>query len=211
MKIPVVVDCREKPTFRYRMKLCQFGLKLEDGNKYRGEITKRKVTELQEYCRANHLKFYTDNGYGTRDAGYRARFFRNYKPVFGRFYFCAYCGRLMTKKRMTVDHLYPVAKVSRDLRLQKKLQRQGIKDLNSEKNLVAACYACNQEKSAQMGSWITRGKIGRHAWVWMVRWALRFACLVVLVLALQRLYFFLDIPAVIEKWRLALQLAKELL
>ena len=66
---------------------------------------------------------------------------------------------------MTVDHLYPVAKVSRDPALQKKLKRQGIDDLNSEKNLVAACYRCNQAKAAQMGPWIRKGKIGRDAWV----------------------------------------------
>lgn len=151
------------------------------------------MERLREYCRDKHLKFYIDNEYGTRDSGYRARFFKSNAPVLGRFYFCAYCGKPLSRKRVTVDHLYPVARVSRDMELQKKLRRQGIADLNSEKNLVAACYRCNQAKAAQMGPWIWRGKLGRHAWVWVVRWILRIAVLVLILLALNRVCPFMHV------------------
>ena len=134
------------------------------------------------------MKFYIDNRYGTRGSSYRARFLRNNDPVLGMFYFCAYCGRPVSKKYVTVDHLYPVAKVSRDPALQKKLRRQGIDDLNSEKNLVPACYRCNQAKAAQMGPWIRKGKIGRHAWVWILRWVLRITLITVVGLAVWYLY-----------------------
>ena len=151
MRIPVVVDCRARGILRYHFRLRRFGLDRGDGKKYRGLVTERKAERLKEYCRQKHLKFYIDNRYGTRGSSYRARFLRHHDPVFGMFYFCAYCGKPVSKKNVTVDHLYPVAKVSRDPALQKKLRRQGIDDLNSERNLVPACYRCNQAKAAQTG------------------------------------------------------------
>lgn len=193
MKVPVAVECRLRFAFRYYFRLRRFGLRRSDDKKYRGRISERKMERLREYCRDKHLKFYIDNEYGTRDSGYRARFFRSNAPVLGLFYFCAYCGKPLSKKRVTVDHLYPVAKVSRDMELQKKLRRQGITDLNSEKNLVAACYRCNQEKAAQMGPWIRKGKLGRHAWVWVVRWILRIAALVFTLFAINQVYPFVHI------------------
>ena len=188
MRIPVVVDCRSRGILRYHFRLRRFGLDRGEGKKYRGLVTERKLERLKAYCREKHLKFYIDNRYGTRGSSYRARFLRNNDPVLGMFYFCAYCGRPVSKKYVTVDHLYPVAKVSRDPALQKKLRRQGIDDLNSEKNLVPACYRCNQKKAAQMGAWIRKGKIGRDAWVWVLRWMLRIAVLVTIVLAIAYLY-----------------------
>ena len=188
MRIPVVVDCRSQGILRYHFRLRRFGLDRGEGKKYRGLVTERKLERLKVYCREKHLKFYIDNRYGTRGSSYRARFLRNNDPVLGMFYFCAYCGRPVSKKYVTVDHLYPVAKVSRDPALQKKLRRQGIDDLNSEKNLVPACYRCNQAKAAQMGPWIRKGKIGRHAWVWILRWVLRITLITVVGLAVWYLY-----------------------
>lgn len=188
MRIPVVVDCRSQGILRYHFRLRRFGLDRGEGKKYRGLVTERKLERLKAYCREKHLKFYIDNRYGTRGSSYRARFLRNNDPVLGMFYFCAYCGRPVSKKYVTVDHLYPVAKVSRDPALQKKLRRQGIDDLNSEKNLVPACYRCNQAKAAQMGPWIRKGKIGRHAWVWILRWVLRITLITVVGLAVWYLY-----------------------
>lgn len=46
---------------------------------------------------------------------------------------CAYCGVALTLKTMTLDHMHPVA-------------RGGPPDLD---NIVAACAACNTQKSAQ--------------------------------------------------------------
>lgn len=198
MRIPVVVDCREKCRLRYHFRLRRFGLDRGEAKKYRGLISERRLERLKEYCRENHLKFYIDNRYGTRDSGYRARFLKHHDPVLGCFYFCAYCGRPVSVKRVTVDHLYPVAKVSRDPALQKKLRRQGIDDLNSEKNLVPACYRCNQAKAAQMGAWIRRGKIGRHAWIWIIRWVLRLVLVVAIGYGIYRLYFILHMENVLD-------------
>ena len=126
-----------------------------------------------ENIREKHLRFYTDNEYGRRSRDYRARFFRENPPLPGGFYFCAYCGIPHGRRRITVDHLYPVAKVSKDPALQKKLRRRGISDLNGPANLVPACHRCNAKKAAQMGVWIRKGRIGRHQWFWLFRWLVR--------------------------------------
>jgi 5-methylcytosine-specific restriction endonuclease McrA len=186
MKVPVAVD-GSRLMLPYHFRLRRFGLRRMEKRKYRGRIRERHLEELRSYCRENNLKFYTDNAYGTRDGAYRTRFFRSHPPLPGGFYFCAYCGRLVSKKRVTIDHLYPVAKVSRDVKLQKKLRRQGITDLNCVKNLVPACESCNQKKAANMGDWIRRGKLGRHAWVWILRHMLRLLVLFGIVLALYRM------------------------
>ena len=184
MKIPVVVDCRSGWIIRYHFRLRRFGLDRAEEKKYRGMVSERRLEHIKEYCREKHLKYYIDNAYGTRDSGYRERFLKSYHPLFGKIYFCAYCGKLLSRRRVTVDHLYPVAKVSRDLELQKRLKRQGIRDLNAVKNLVPACERCNQAKAAQMGKWIRKGKLGRHKWIWVVRWLLRVGLFLLFAVAL---------------------------
>jgi hypothetical protein len=83
----------------------------------------------------------------------------------------------MSRENTTVDHLYPVGRVARDLTLQKKLARKGIQNINDTKNLVAACKRCNDRKKDAMGVWILKGKIGRYKWLWWVRYLVRTACL----------------------------------
>lgn len=169
----------------YRMKLSLLGLREEEEGKFSGRFfSKRKVERVKSFCDSHHLKFLYDNEYGERNTYYRYTFFSNNPPqVLGKYYFCAYCGRLHTRRYMTVDHLYPVGKVSKGIRMQKKLKRMGIKSINDEKNLVAACRSCNSAKSAKTGIWILRGRLGRHKWYWMTRWAVRIVCFVCIAYA----------------------------
>ncbi len=151
------------------------GLRKDRYGAYTGELRgRRQVEKLKRYCEKKRLSFRIDNEYGRRGGSYRSIFFQTHAPAFGNYYFCAYCGRLLPKDRVTVDHLYPVGSASRDLKLQKKLKRH-IRGINDPDNLIAACRACNQKKGTEMGRWIRRGKIGRHAWYWELRWSFRFA------------------------------------
>ena len=104
---------------------------------------------------------------------YRKTFFSNNPPVIHNNYFCAYCGKLVNKENITVDHLYPIGAVKKDPKLQKKLKRKGIKDINDKKNLVPACRTCNKKKSANLGIWIIKGKIGKHQFLWIIRHLIR--------------------------------------
>ena len=51
----------------------------------------------------------------TRSSNYRMVFFEENKPAFrNKYYQCAYCGRLLTKDTVTIDHLLPIQKVKRN-------------------------------------------------------------------------------------------------
>ena len=141
-----------------------------DGNRYLKTCrTKHSVQWAKDYCKKKHLIFFYNNEYGERSQDYRKTFFQNNKPDrFGK-YRCAYCGKRFKRQDITVDHLYPVAVVSKDLALQNKLKRKGINSLNAKENLVAACWTCNKAKGTQMGSWIRKGKRGRHKLYWVLR------------------------------------------
>lgn len=160
-----------------------------DGSRYTKQTRKeQEVLWAKEFCRKAHLVFYYDNEFGIRSRNYRTRFFREHPANRRGRYQCVYCGRYFKKDKITIDHLYPVAVVSRDLRLQKKLKKAGISSLNAPENLVQACLMCNKHKGTRMGRWIIKGKLGRHKGIWAIRKGLRAAAvLLILFLILQLL------------------------
>lgn len=106
----------------------------------------------------------------TRSSNYRNVFFSNNLGLFKKekHYFCSYCGKIVSVNRITVDHLIPVKKASTHKRYQLLLKLFGAESVNNAQNLVAACYKCNQKKSAKGGLWVIRGVIGRHNVLWYI-------------------------------------------
>lgn len=114
----------------------------------------------------------------TRGKDYRKTFFENKKGVFGSdVYLCAYCGRPIHKKKVTVDHLIPCHKVKHWGFGRLLMFMSGIRNVNDSKNLVAACHHCNSSKGSKMGFWLIRGMLGRHAFFWLFFWLLVFCIL----------------------------------
>ncbi len=146
-----------------------------DGLDFVGYIDNdKKIRKLKYYCQQHKFRFKIRNSLGTRSSDYRRIFFIYHKPVIhSKYYLCAYCGRRLTKDKVTVDHLYPVGKAANSLKYQKKLTKKGVKNINDPGNLVAACKACNARKGMKTGLWIFRGKIGRYKTLWYIRWVLR--------------------------------------
>ena len=171
-KYPVAVCDGKYPAYKSAFRLSRMGLR-RDGNEYKGEFTKFEMRKIERFCRRRHLTFRIDNSYGKRSSNYRDVFFENYPSYFGGKYFCAYCGFLKPASKITVDHLYPVGAVRRNVSLQKRLGRMGITVINHPKNLVAACERCNKSKGKKMGIWIVKGRIGRYPALWVCRWMIR--------------------------------------
>lgn len=158
----------------YTGRIMRMGLSPAGNGKYTGrKISSSQEMQVRKFAKAHNARFFFDDEYGTRSSDYRGAFYRAYPPSFHGRYFCAYCGRLIKGRTLTVDHLYPVARVSQSAPLRKKMKRQGINGLNDPKNLVPACWNCNKKKGTKMGLWIIRGKLGRSARLWYVRWCLR--------------------------------------
>lgn len=176
-KYPVLIECTRKQKRENRRAFRRLGLrkagKEEDIYYFSGRVNKRKYEKLQEHCRKYHISYKINNSYGSRSSNYRSVFFKEHPPYFGDYYFCTYCGRLIHKDKITVDHLYPVGIARKSITLQKKLQHKGISDINSPENLVPSCRKCNQKKSSKMGKWIIRGKIGKYPSLWIVRHTIR--------------------------------------
>lgn len=141
---------------------------------FKAELTAGEYRKLQRLSRSYPgIRYMLDNSFSGRGRDYRQRFIEKNPPYLGGRYFCSYCGKLIKLREMTVDHLYPVKKGSRSVRLQKKLKRAGFKDINDIRNLVPACEACNKKKGTKTGRWILRGRIGRNRWYWQLRWSLK--------------------------------------
>ena len=171
---PVSVSSKKTISDKNLRKLKKYGLQW-DGFAFTGVVDGRKLKKIQYLCQANNYHFKIKNSLGERRPDYRKRFFVEVPPYFGDYYICAYCGRWLKKEKVTVDHLYPIGKVSESIRLQKKLLKKGIKNINDIRNLVPACEPCNLKKGKQVGNWIRRGKYGRNKWLWVVRYFLRAA------------------------------------
>lgn len=61
----------------------------------------------KSYCRERKFYLIIDLPQYRRNSTYRKIFFESHPGLFGRdFYFCSYCGKVLRKDRVQVDHLF---------------------------------------------------------------------------------------------------------
>lgn len=164
---------------RAKRKLKRLGMHKDSKTVMVATLSTWRCERITKYCREAHLRYFWESKLSKRSSNYRKKFFDSHKPVVFGCYFCAYCGRLVPRGKVTVDHLYPIGKMRKDLKLQKKLKRRGYSNINDPRNLVASCHRCNQAKAARMGSWIRKGRLGRHPIYWWIRHSIRIVILLV--------------------------------
>lgn len=126
---------------------------------------KGKFTDIFQRHKQSQGKF-------TRSKNYRKEYLKKHKGFFG-IYTCAYCGKLISKSNMEVDHIYPVNGVSGGM-----LSNTGgkmfitvvsalhgsnaLKDgVNADWNKTSACHFCNNKKTDSKGAWVVRGYFGK--------------------------------------------------
>lgn len=135
----------------------------------------------KEYAAKRNLKIVFFPEKYARDNTYRKTFFDNHKPISEPKYRCAYCGRMITYKQTTVDHIFPVNKMCYDERTRNQAKMFGITETNQEKNLVACCKHCNSKKGTKTGLWIILGFLGKSNYFWMFRQRMRMAFLIIII------------------------------
>lgn len=162
----------KRTTFKIRKKLKRNGFTFIKTGKYNGYWKKntssakqirywKKYSHIGYECRVYDAKLHE------RNTDYRRDYFeKNYPDVINRFH-CAYCGKLLPREELVVDHLIPVQKAKSSTFWQIILKITGIKNVNNIRNLVGACQRCNTKKGAKTSVWILRGIIGRHYSVWL--------------------------------------------
>lgn len=165
MRYPIKISCSRGTPKKIIKKIRAKGLYETEYGVFSGVVTDRCLKKLVPLCKRYRLSLKINNNLGTRGTAYRRDFFKRYKPVHGKYYLCAYCGKKLTRQKSTVDHIIPVAKAAQSLKLQKMLFRMGIADINDPRNLVASCARCNKKKSDKMGLWIIRGFIGKNVFI----------------------------------------------
>ena len=137
------------------------------------KICETDMKDWEKYCRKVGLKFVSIPVEYTRSNDYRKIFFVNNRPLPNGKYRCAYCGKQLAKQKVTVDHIFPVKKMSESKKVRRHAKTFGINGVNDVKNLCAACMRCNKRKSANMGLWTFRGFIGKSEMIWKIRILLR--------------------------------------
>ena len=102
-----------------------------------------------------------------RSTDYRREYLKHHRGFFG-IYICSYCGKVLTRSQMQVDHVYPVNRATtqssgRFFILLRNLItfRQRKKGVNALWNLTLSCKHCNHIKNDSAGLWTVRGYIGR--------------------------------------------------
>lgn len=110
---------------------------------------------------ANHRKKYK------RSEDYRYRYVLNHPGTFGKFYMCPYCGRIMTRNSMQVDHIISI-NLANEHRAYRILVPND--DINNIRNLTASCPECNNRKSDSGGGWIFLGRFGKY--IFILIWAI---------------------------------------
>lgn len=93
--------------------------------------------------------------------------YENYPGIFGKFYMCPYCGRIMTRNSMQVDHIISI-NLANEHRAYRILVPND--DINNIRNLTASCPECNNRKSDSGGGWIFLGRFGKY--IFILIWAI---------------------------------------
>lgn len=84
-------------------------------------------------------------------------------------YQCVYCGRWIPAKSITVDHVVPVYRAKHSRLIQFILTKKGYESINDMRNLVPACWQCNNKKGKSTAYyWTIRASLGKHQTFWTV-------------------------------------------
>ena len=99
----------------------------------------------------------------TRSDTYRTNYIRAHPglKVAGKYwYICSYCGRIISREKMQVDHVLAIELARRNVFYRMFAPSQKFGGINSLRNLCASCPKCNNRKSNLGGWWIVKGHIG---------------------------------------------------
>lgn len=171
---------------KYDWLFTNFGMKF-NGKKRRYEILLpeeedawKKINAIKHAAQQNHLRYEMFYSRYSRSSGCRNTYFSSRTPDIGNRYFCIYCGRLLKKKNVNVDHILPVRKAETSRWVQSYMERKHWAGVNDARNLGASCRRCNSRKGAKTGIWTLRGMIGKSKLFQVFRWGCRgllFVCI----------------------------------
>lgn len=178
----VVVTNQNQNTYKYRMKLYDFGLRYTNGKWKLNTSSKQIAESIYRYCKRKKLYCEVIDDKYVRSGDYRKNFLQHYKKKDGKYFRCAYCGKKLTNIDMTVDHILPIDKAQHESWCRAAMRLFGIQNINDVKNLAPACDRCNKKKGKKVRGYLLNGMTGRtYSGVIRRRWIKFFLILTVLI------------------------------
>ena len=132
------------------------------GTFYKTKLTNKQAAKLERQLTRRKIRFRSYDENLERSSNYRSVFFHNNKPP----YRCRYCHKKITGKELEVDHIIPVSKAKKDVKVRTLMLVTGIHNINDPKNLAPSCISCNRRKSDNTGLWYVRGILGKYNLYW---------------------------------------------
>lgn len=172
--------------YRYDLYSNGFEFNKRSGNNsfYEQMMSETSSKAWESFCRQNKLTCNVIPEQYTRSADYRKEYFKQAVPAVEAKYRCAYCGKKLVYRDVTVDHIIPVNKMSYNKSARIIASRLGIENVNDPKNLVSACRKCNSKKGTKMGAWLWKGFFGKSEALWKIRMGFRWAFAAVIAVAI---------------------------
>lgn len=177
-----------RSTYGIKEKLKKEGFQYMRASQYCGYwkkegVSEREICYWKRYRMLGYRCYVYDPELHGRGMTYRQDYFKNNYPNVGSRYHCAYCGKLLPKERLVIDHLIPIQKAKSSEFWQKVLKVTGIENVNNPRNLVGACPRCNSKKGSKTSWWIIRGIIGKHYSIWL---SIKVTIIMILLLVLNQ-------------------------
>lgn len=142
----VEVTNGKKDTYKYKRKLSNFGLRPK-GRKWTLTTSDKDIIEyIAGFCRKKHLNFNVIENKYIRSSKYRSVYFNAYPSKSG-VYRCVYCGKRLSRDKITIDHIVPIKKVQKSKFYRELLNTFKIDGVNDPKNLAPSCEKCNKKKA----------------------------------------------------------------
>lgn len=120
-----------------------------------------------------------------RDNKYRDNYFRVFPSDVYR---CVYCGKILPKEKITIDHIFPVNKANTKAG-RKYIKKNDLSGINDIRNLVPCCKRCNSKKRTKTGIWLIRAKIGQKGIIWDIWAIVRNSIFIIAIFMLINLFF----------------------
>ncbi len=157
----ITISSKYSNTYPHRRDLYNLGLRYKNHKWRINTANKQLCNEITSFCKAHKLycECVADNY--VRSNTYRKEFLAAYSKHQNKFR-CAYCGKVIDEKEMTVDHIIPVRRVQQRGLIRWLMEKSGVSNVNDVANLTPSCEHCNKHKSTKINVYYyLRGMLGR--------------------------------------------------
>ena len=145
-------------------------------------LSLEEAKKTRRYFLFRFMKAYFYDDKWARDTTYRKQLINHETP---EQLICVYCGKMLPKDQITVDHIIPINIAKRSRIIQLFLECKGYSGINDKRNLVPACWNCNEEKEDHWNLRIAaQARLGKYKWYWYIKKTMRIIVVAIIIMIL---------------------------